>query len=296
MKRILALIISAVLVLTAFTACSKGNTGGKDEGDTSSKALLISVDSHYEQFDESAVNAFNKLCQAIIDGKEQAKFNALQFEKVNQLYYTCFPLSALVESLDLLPDGSGYSIKYKKPIDEHLKLVKDFENTINDIKSKCAYQSVTLDNYIFNVYTYLTANYKADNTVLTPYDALMQKKGYSSAVNALFEYLVLQGGGKACHIIGSAGASFISLVNFNGVWYYFDPYSEIADNQGTALKYFAMSDTALKTTYTYTDSQPVTEKGDGAFDKLENSVSYEVQDKKAIVRLSSGEPFELDLS
>lgn len=294
MKKIISLFLVLVLGITAFTACSKDTekTEQKDEKNT----VTITVDSHFENFDESAVSAYEKVCQAIINGEEQVNFNTLQLENVNQLYYTSFPLSALVDSIEILPDNSGYEIKYKNSLEEHKKLVEEFNNTVLSIREECGYSEVSTDNYIFNVYTYIAKNFTADTSVLTPYDAVVQKKGYSSAVNALFEYLILQGGGKACHVVGNGEASFISLVMFNGKWYYFDPYSEIEDNGGSALKYFAMSDSSLKSTYSYTDGESVTETGDGAFDKLKQSESYEVNGSKVSVTLADGESFEIDLA
>lgn len=293
MKKIISLFLVLVLGITAFTACSKDTEKTEDNANNT---VTITVDSHFEDFDESAVNAYEKVCQAIINGEEQVNFNILQLENVNQLYYTSFPLSALVDSIEILPDNSGYEIKYKNSLEEHKKLVEEFNNTVLAIREECGYSEVSTDNYIFNVYTYIAKNFTADSSVLTPYDAIVQKKGYSSAVNTLFEYLILQGGGKACHVVGNGEASFISLVQFNGKWYYFDPYSEIENNGGSALKFFAMSDSSLKSTYSYTDGESVSETGDGAFDKLKQSESYEVNGSKVSVTLADGESFEIDLA
>ena len=294
MKKIISLFLVLALSTAVFAACSKD--AEKSEQKEETDAVSITVDSHYEDFDESAVNAYEKICQAIMNGDEQVNFNMLQLENVNQLYYTSFPLSSLVESIEILSDNSGYQIKYKNSLEEHKKLVDEFDSMILSIKEECGYSQVSTDNYIFNVYTYITKNFTADSSVLTPYDALVQKKGYSSAINALFEYLVLQGGGKACHVVGNGEASFISLVQFEGKWYYFDAYSEIEDNQGKALKFFAMSDTSLNATYSYTDGEKVTETGDGAFDKLRQSQSFEINGTKVTAALSDGNSFEIDLA
>lgn len=294
MKKIISLFLVLALSAAVFAACSKD--AEKSEQKEETDAVSITVDSHYEDFDESAVNAYEKICQAIMNGDEQVNFNMLQLENVNQLYYTSFPLSSLVESIEILPDNSGYQIKYKNSLEEHKKLVDEFDSMILSIKEECGYSQVSTDNYIFNVYTYITKNFTADSSVLTPYDALVQKKGYSSAINALFEYLVLQGDGKTCHVVGNEEASFISLAQFEGKWYYFDAYSEIEDNQGKALKFFAMSDTSLNATYSYTDGEKVTETGDGAFDKLRQSQSFEINGTKVTAALSDGNSFEIDLA
>lgn len=294
MKKVISLFLVLALSVTAFAACSKDTD--KTEQKESEDGVSITVDSHFEDFDESAVSAYEKVCTAIINGDQQVNFNTLQLENVNQLYYTSFPLSALVKNIEILSDNSGYEIKYKNSLEEHKNLVNEFNSAVFSIKEECGYSQVSTDNYIFNLYTYITKNFTADNTVLNPYDALVQKKGYSSAINSLFEYLVLQGGGKACHVVGNGEASFISLVQFKGTWYYFDPYGEITNNQGKGLKYFAMSDTSLNASYSYTDGEKVTETGDGAFDKLRQSESFEIKDGKVSVVLADGESFEIDLT
>ncbi|MDE6470974.1 MAG: hypothetical protein K2L19_08155, partial [Eubacterium sp.] len=70
---------------------------------------------------------------------------------------------------------------------------------------------------------------------------MIDNKGYSAVLCSLFEYLVLQGGGKASHIINVYSSSMISLVHFKGEWYYFNPALDIGDNQGKSLKGFAMN-------------------------------------------------------
>lgn len=289
MKKLLSVFLVLVLTAGAFAACSK-------PAEETEKTVKLTVDNHYSQYDESAISAYEKICTAVMNGEEEVKFNTILIDDVNQLYYTCFPLYTLVDSIQLSDDHTGYTIKYKNSLDEHLALVKEFNEKILSIMDQCGYGNVSVNTYIFNVYTYITKNFTADSTVLTAYDALLQGKGYSSALSSLFEYLVLQGGGKASHVIGNVGASIISIAEFNGVWYYFDPYSEIEDNQGKALEYFAMSDSDMSTVYSYTDNESVGEIGDNAYDKLRDSVSFETDGSKVSVTRQDGEVFELELN
>lgn len=293
MKKLISVFLAFVLVATVFSACSKSEEQPEKETE---KTVKITMDSHYSDYDESAVSAYEKLCNAVINGEEEVKFNTRLLDDVNQLYYTCFPLYALVDNFQFTEDNTGYTIKYKNSKEEHIALVKEFNDKIISIMDECGYGKVSVNTYVFNVYNYITKNFTADSTVLTAYDALIQGKGYSSAINALFEYLVLQGGGKASHAMGNVGASIVSLVQFNGEWYYFDPYSEIQDNQGKALKYFAMSDSSMKTSYSYTDGEAIGEIGDGAYDKLRQSASFTVDGSKVSVTCQDGETFELELN
>lgn len=293
MKKLLSVFFALVLTATVFSACSKP---AEESNDETEKTVQFTVDSHYSQYDESAVSAYEKICEAVVNGETEVKFNTSLIDKVNQLFYTCFPLYSLVDSIEISPDNTGYTIKYKNSTEEHVALVKAFNEKILSIMDQCGYGKVSISTYVFNVYTYITKNFTADNTVLTVYDAVVQGKGFSSAINGLFEYLVLQGGGKASHVIGNVGASIISTAEFNGVWYYFDPYSEIEDNQGKALKYFAMSDSDMATVYSYTDGEDVGEIGDGAYDKLRNSVSFETDGSKVSVTCQDAEVFDFELN
>lgn len=292
MKKFISVLLIFAITVTVFTACSKNE---EKETEEIQNSISFTVDAHYDDYDESSVSAYEKLCQAVINGETEVKFNTSLLEKVNQLFYTCFPLYSLVESIEISADNTGYEITYKNSAEEHKALVKQFNDKILSIMQECGYKSVSINTYIFNVYTYITSNFTADDTVLTVFDAVIQGKGYTSALSSLFEYLVLQGGGKANHVIAVSGVSLISRAQINGTWYYFDPYSEITDNQGKALKYFAMSDTDMKTAYTFTDNETVEETGDGAYDKLRNSVSFEKTESNVSVTLLDGETFELEI-
>lgn len=285
MKKTVSVLMLLCFIFGIFTACSNDSAADQQQ-----EEINITVDSHYENMDESSVRAYEKLCQAVIVGESEVKFNTSLIDDVNQLFYTCFPLYPLVESIDILEDASGVSVTYLHPQEEHVSLVNQFFDKIDEIKDACEYDKVSTDRYVFNVYTYLTQNMKIDNSVVTAYDTIMQGKGYSASVCSAFEYLVLQGGGKASHIMSTSGdQGIISMAEFQGTWYYFNPALDIEQNEGKALTGFAMNSGRVHDSqFNYTDETPVDKVEDASFDKLENSVSY-TADGDSVNVVCSGE-------
>lgn len=297
MKKIVSVFISVCMVLAVFAGCSKNKDNDKEQPIDFS----VTYDSHYQNYDASAISAYENLCNAIINGEEEAKYNVRLLDYVNQLYYTGFPLNALVESINILPDSSGVEIKYKNDAETHSKLVADFNARINEILTECGSGTVGSSRFVFNVYEYINKNFKIDNSVVSTYDVIMQGRGVKSAVNSVFEYLILSGGGKASHTMNYDNApNMISLVNFNNDWYYFDPAGEIEDNGGKSLKYFAMNDKRIKAyisgQLTYTDGQDVGAVTGDKYSKLENSSSYEDKNGEINVLLSDGKNFMLEIN
>lgn len=290
MKKAVSIILSMVLILGVFTACS-----GSSEQNDDAEEFNITVDTHYAEVDESSVRAYEKLCRAVIAGETEVKFNTSLINDVNRLFYTCFPLYSLVEVINITEDSSGVTITYKNSTEEHLSLVSQFFDKVEEIKSACGYGEVGTDRYIFNLYTYFTENVQIDNSVLTSFDTVMQGRGYSSAICSAFEYLVLQGGGKASHIINSAGAqNAVSLVEFKGQWYYFNPALDIEKNQGKALTGFAMNSGRAGTgEFYHTDETPAEEVTDDTFDSLKGSDSFEI-DGNSVKVSCGGESFVID--
>jgi hypothetical protein len=278
MKRLVCVILSIVLVVGVFTACSKSD----DSNTADLENVNFTVDYHYDDIDESSRRAYEKLCNAVIAGDSEVKFNTSMKNDVYQLFYTSFPLYALVDSLEILDDSTGVSITYTNDAEEHIAKVNQFLNKIEEIKTECGYGEVSIDRYIFNVYTYLTKNIQYDSSVITTFDTAIEGKGYSASICSLFEYLVLQGGGKASHIVGSA--QIISYVEYQGQWYYFNPSLDIQKNQGSALTGFAMDSSRTGVSdYKFTNDDQVEEVTDNTFDKLKNSVSYEDNDDSVTV-------------
>lgn len=288
MKKFLSVILLLVFVMSIFAACSDA---AKEDDASQDSDVNITVDSHYENIDESSVRAYEKLCTAVVNGDSKVKFNTSLLDDVNQLFYTCFPLYPLVESIDLTGDSTGVTITYKNTAEEHLELVNAFYDKVDEIMQACEYGKVSTDRYIFNVYTYITSNMQSDSSVVTAYDAIMQGKGYSAAICSAFEYLVLQGGGKASHVISASdGQKIMSAAEFKDGWYYFDPAADIEDNGGKALTGFAVSsDRDGLGSFNYTDGEPVDIQGSESFEKLAYSVSYTVDGDTVNVTCSDGQ-------
>lgn len=272
MKKLISVIISLVMIIGIFTACSKADDSNTNQDNKAN----ITIDTHYADIDESAVRAYEKLCEAVINYEKEVKFNISLLDDVSRLFYTCFPLYPLVESIDYLEDQTGVLITYVNTEEEHSALVSQFFDKIEEIKTQCEYGKVNTDRYIFNLYTYITQNISIDSSVITTFDTALQGKGYSAPICSLFEYLVLQGGGKASHIVNyEAGVNIISYVEFKGQWYYFNPVLDIQKGTGNSLIGFAMNDSRVGgVQFNYTDESPVDKVTDNTFDKLENSVSY----------------------
>lgn len=291
MKKIICIILSLAIVSVLFSACSNQEVQEPAE-------RLITVDSHYADTDESVIRAYEKLCNAVIAGEKEVKFNTALTDDVYQLFYTCFPLYVLVDSIDALPDSSGVSVSYKNSDEEHLSLVNRFFDRLEEIKKACNYGNVNTDRYVFNVYTYITQNFIIDDSVLTAFDVIVNGRGYSAAICSAFEYIVLQGGGKAGHILNYTGSSNImSFAEFKGKIYYFNPALDIVDNQGNALKGFAMnSDRTGNLQFYYTDEAEAERVTDNTFDILKNSKSFKSEGNNVRVDCGGDNGFLLEFN
>ncbi len=65
MKKIISVFISICIVVTVFAGCSK------DKADEQVHNLPITYDSHYADYDTSAMSAYENLCNAVIKGEEE---------------------------------------------------------------------------------------------------------------------------------------------------------------------------------------------------------------------------------
>ncbi len=285
MKRLLSLILCAVF-LFSFAACSKEKSADNSTPDISAKAVGNVWDSHYDGMSEASLSAFENLCNAVKTGEDSVSVSADTLDDVNTLYYTSFPLSALVESLELSSDGAAIDIYYKNDKKTHLELVSNFENKVNEIASACGLGSVGSDRYVFNVYHYICENVAVDDTVLSPYDTIISLKGSAQSVSQAFEYLLLIGGVKASHIVNfDNGINVMSVSQLGGNDYIFCPYCEIKNTDGKGLTYFAMGseraeNAFMLTGFKYTDETPLKEIAAGDYGKLADCKSYTFDDEE----------------
>lgn len=299
MKKILSILLSVLLTAAVFAGCS--NNEKKGNADDVASDTYITVDSHYAFADESVKRAYEKLCTAVINGEDTVSFNTQMLDDITQLFYTSFPLNSLVSDIHLLQDRTGVSITYKNDTDIHKQKVAEFYNKVNEILDACSLDSAGKDRFVFNVYTYITANFQIDSSVVSVYDVIMNCRGAAASVNSAFEYLVLCGSGEASHVVNTTGAAaMLSLVKFNSNFYYFDPASEIIANSGSALKYFAMNDKRVSSYIfgglNYTDQTEVGAVDDETYDNLDSSDSYTVTENGISVNYGNNDTFMLDIN
>ena len=283
MKKFTAVLLCIIMAAGIFSSCSNG---GKDNSDSAD--ITITLDSHYAETDESVSRAYEKLCNAVIAGESEVKFNIGMSGDVTKLFYTCFPLYSLVSSINYNEDSTGFKIEYFHSPEEHKEIVSQFKEKVDSIMAECEYGKVNINRYIFNVYQYMCSNISVDNSVTSTYETIMQGKGVAASINSMFEYIVLLGGGEASHVLNySGGGSMISLVKFNGSWLYFDVASEISEDT-KALTRFAMDRKRAGASYHFTDGEEVFAVDDDSYSPLSSSSSYTAEDDKITV-LCDGE-------
>ncbi|MGN1328482.1 MAG: hypothetical protein ACI4V4_02155 [Eubacterium sp.] len=303
MKKSICIIMSMVLLCLSITGCSSENDKKDSETVAPVGDLKITFDSHYSDMDESAVRAYEKLCNAVINHETELKFNTSMMDDVNQLFYTSFPLYALVDGMEFLDGNTGVSISYKYEAEEHTKKIDEFKNAVSEIMNVCAYGNVGNNQYVLNLYTYISSNVTIDNSVTTVMDTIINKKGISATISGMFEYFLLQADIPACHIMNldsNSIARMISMAEFNGGTYYFDPASEINETSGSGLVYFAMdSERATVSSndeFVFTDQTKPEEIVDDTYNMLSTCTSYTVEDNKVIADCKGNGDFEFLLN
>lgn len=303
MKKFISFFLISVLLSTVLCACSSGNNSDvKNETGTNYK-ISYTYDNHYSSVSESAVRAYNALCEAIINGENSVLFNTALLSDVNKLYYTSFPLNYLVKSLSLNSDKTGLNISYNNDTNTHVKLVEEFNQRVDDIMQQCGYGKVDKSEYILNVYNYIASNTKYDNSCTTAYDAIVNSIGSSPSFASAFEYILAQGDISVSHVyaVTDIGVVFMTETELNGELYYFNPGNERLDTDGIGLSYFGMSyadllNLNLASNLVYTDGAPVvfddtTEK----FATLRNTVSYKYENGIISANKNNGEIVECAL-
>lgn len=303
MKKAISVFLCATLICSLFAACSDNKNKVQEENSKNNEniELKITTDAHYASLDSSSLKAYEKLCNAVLNYESEVKFNTGLTDDVNQLFYTSFPQYVLVDGIDFLDDNSGVSITYANDRETQEAKLKEFNSAISSIMNACDYGKVSKNEYLFNVYTYITQNFSVDNSITTVFDTAIQKKGMNSTLSGLFEYLLLQADIKASHLMNidsQSIAKMISMADFNGQKYFFDVTSEIEDNQGKALKYFAMDTARAQSSsqgFMFTDNTNADTIENSTYSKLGMSTSFTVESSKVKVSLRGNDTFEFNL-
>lgn len=300
MKKIISLILCIVLLGISAAGCAKGensNDSGKEAFE-----YKITLDSHYSDMDESTVNTYKKLCEAVIAYERDVNFNTAIIDDINTLFYTSFPFYTLVDNIRIKPDNSGVIISYSYTAQEHKEKIDAFNSAVKKIMTECGYGKVSKNAYVLNVYSYLCRHIETDYSVTSVLDAAISGKGMNASISGLFECLLLQSDISASHILVMDNGSIsdiISMAQFNGNNYYFDIASEIEETGGDGLAFFAMDSKRAAdkdAVFNYTDGTQAQELTDKAYKNLADCISYELDGNT--VTADCGRPdkftFELD--
>lgn len=303
MKKTICFIMCAALLCSAFVGCGNERESVSTDNEIKINDLKITADAHYSDMDESVMRIYEKLCTAVMNYEAEFKFNTAMTDDVNLLFYTSCPLYTLVEGMEYLDDNSGVSISYKYDEEEHTKKIDEFKEAVNEIMTECGYGSVGSNQYLLNLYTYISKTVTIDNSVTTVLDTVINKKGISASVSGMFEYLLLQADISASHIINNDSdsiARMLSMAEFNGCTYYFDPASEISETSGLGLMYFAMdSERAAASgsgSFMFTDNTEPEDVSDDTYSKLEKCTSYTVEGSEVTASCKGSDDFIFTLN
>ena len=299
MKKSLCIIISVLLVISCFFGCSKEE---KKEEQKEEKASY-GYDLAYIDTDKSAVNAYEQLCDCVNEYKTELRLNVGLLDDAQQLFFTSYPLSALVKDIKINSDKSGVVISYKKSEEEHKKTVASFNAKIKGIKEKCLEGTTNENVYAIRLYNYIASNIvKSDDESITCLDTVLTGKGSSFSYSQMFEYLLRENEIQSCHVLASdaAGAGWgIAGAILGGNLYYFDLMTEFHDNQGKLLRFFGMTMEDLKNEglkdWVFTNKKTAEDASDLKFDTLRKCASWKLDGAKLLVTTITEEVVEIAL-
>ena len=279
MKKVVSLFLALVVIAGIFTGCADKSAA------KAGFELSIVYDAHYSQVESGAIDVYNQLCRAVIDGETSVEVNNDLFDDASILFYVSFPLSNLVKSMNLNSDGS-IRITYTETETQHKQTVSDFTDKVYSALSHCGYPDTQGNELLLNIYSYVSKKLKQNFEYSTAYDAFVLGEGSSSAYEAMFRYLVQQAGFSASRVYGVShdGTHFMTEVILDGEAYYFDPYAEYSFSKGKGLSYFGLGNIGLQkmglgSEICYSDSQLIDfGKDSGRFDELYQTVSYKYEE------------------
>lgn len=302
MKKMICILLSVVTAVVMFSACSAVKEAKSENADFS---LKFTWDSHYSDVSEGAKTAYENAAQAIVNGDDSVSYSSQISDEVTSLLYTSFPLISLVDSIDTASGGNSVTITYKNDKEKHAELVSAFSNKVQEIMEQCGYGSVSSNEYVVNVYHYVATNVAYDSNVTDTYSAITTGKGMSAAISGMFEYLLLQGGVEASHMVGKDASGtpwFFSRCKLGDTWYNFDIAAECAMNDGNGLTGFAMTDkeiisTGVQKGFTYSDqSEPAAvDMKENKYSVLRTCQSFEIKSDVITAQLYDGETKEISM-
>lgn len=303
MKRIISVVISTLLIVALLSAC-----GGKNEDKTTTSAaqersLKYSYDAAYAGTDQSAVKAFESICDAVLHYQASVRMNTGLLEDALQLFYTSFPLSSLVKDIQNSEDGSGITILYQKQEAEHKKAVSDFQQKIFAIYDECMKGTTNKTLYAIRAYHYVAEHIQeSDDISVRVLDTVINGKGTSFSYANLFEYLLQQADIPAYHVLGSdlSGKGWgLSCAELDGELYYFDMMSEHYANEGAQLVFFGMTSEDVKNEglldLQFTNRQKATDASDMRFDMCRRCSEWEIDGANLVIHTKGDEHIQIAL-
>jgi hypothetical protein len=181
--------------------------------------------------------------------------------------------------------------------------VSEFAQKIGEIQTACKNSTTSDAVYALNLYRYIATNaQESDNSVCSLYETVTSGSGTVDSYSKLFEYLLLQAGIEAHHVICEDEdnvSTGISLVKLGDEEFYFSPMLEYLDNKGKSLKYFGMStiDAELYglTAFAYTNQEYIDELEFNKFDDCRKAKSYNIDGTTMFVTENDGTVVEIYL-
>ena len=293
MKKTISIILCICLLALSFASCK----GAENKNNaTIADSVKYTYDAAYS-FNDAVLRAYNDLCKSVIAGESEVRINSGFIDDVFQLFYTSFPLSAIVKSF--VPENAVYRIEYKSK-EPHADAMLFLEK-INQIKSEVYSENKT--EYAIKLYSKIASMVKiSENSAITCYETVMKGEGTSFSYSNMFEYLLAQNDIKAYHILceDENGASrAMSMAEIDGELYYFDVFRESEDNGGKLLRFFGMITDDIEAygirNVIYTNRQSAANSSDLRFDSLRNCKKYEIKDDKLLVTDKNGEIVQIAL-
>lgn len=296
MKKAVSLILTLAFVICIFSGCAVKSA------EKAGFTLKNTYDSHYSGVSSGVKEVYDALCNAVLQGETSVIVNNDYYGDASRLFYVSFPLSALVNSINMNSDGS-LRITYKETSSQHKELVSQFTDKVYSALCDCGYPDVTGNELLLNIYSYVAQNVELNLDYSTAYDAVISGVGSSSGYEAMFRYLVQQAGFSASRVYGVSydGTHFMTEISLDDELYYFDPCAENSYSQGEGLSYFGLGNIGLQqmgvgSEVYYSDDESIPFAQDsGRFNKLFQTVSYTYKDGTITATKKSGNVVEVAL-
>ena len=286
MKKILSLLFCTVIIVGVFAAC---HSDKEEASATVLDTISYTYDSAYA-FDDITTRAYTDLCKAVVNTEGEVRINPGVFDDTMQLFYTSFPLNALVDKIEAT--SGAYKISYKNAETAHsdtLDFIEKVHNVYENAEESDAVKAV-------KIYNKIASSIKvSENSAINCYETVMKGEGTSYSYSNMFEYVLQQNGINAYHVLcetESGVSKAISAAEFGGELFYFDLFAEYEDNGGKLLKYFGMTTEDVKNygikSMIYTNKQTADDASNLRFEACRNCKAFEIKGSELTVTKNDG--------